>query len=105
MDSELKIIWTKRAKTTYFIVLDYLIDNWSKKEIIQFMNRVDLVVKAIRRNPEMFPASSKNKLIRRAMVDKNNSFFYSADLYKNRLIILTFYDHRQNPEAYKIDSE
>lgn len=30
MDSELTVIWSKRAKDTYFMVLDYLIENWSE---------------------------------------------------------------------------
>ena len=105
MDSELKIVWTQRAKTTYSIVLDYLVDNWSKREIIQFMNRVELVIQAIRQNPEIFPASTQNKRIRRTIVDKNNSFFYSADRDMNRLTILTFYDQSQNPSVYEIDQK
>ena len=39
MDSESTVIWTKRAKETYFMVLDYLIENWSNREAMQFMNR------------------------------------------------------------------
>ena len=101
MDSEWTIFWTKRAKDTYSIVLDYLVEFWTKKELFQFVNRVELVLKAIEKNPKMFIHTSANKNIRKAFVDKNNSLFYSIDTYRKRLIILTFYDNRQAPEKYK----
>ena len=102
MDSESTVIWTKRAKETYFMVLDYLIENWSNREAMQFMNRVEIVLKVIQKNPQMFVASQKNKNLRKATIDKNNSMFYSIDAYLNRIIILTFYDNRQDPGKFKI---
>jgi len=100
MDSNWDIVWSRRAKATYFIVLDYLSENWSKKEVLQFMNRAEIVIGAIQRNPCLFVASAHNSNIRKAIVDKNNSFFYSIDSYRKRLIILTFYDNRQDPAKF-----
>jgi hypothetical protein len=34
--------------------------------------------------------------------DKNNSLFYSLDTNQNLLIILTFYDNRQDPKKLKV---
>lgn len=84
------------------MVLDYLIENWSNRETMQFMNRVEIVLKVIQKNPLMFVASQKNKNLRKATIDKNNSMFYSIDAYLNRIIILTFYDNRQDPGKFKI---
>lgn len=102
MDSEWTIFWAGRSKITYFAILDYLSENWTKKEVFQFINRVELVLKAIEKNPRMFPGSSANKNIRRAIVDKNNSLYYSINTYQKRLIILTFYDNRQDPQKFKV---
>jgi len=102
MDSSWDIVWSRRAKETYFIVLDYLSENWSKKEVLQFMNRTEVVMHALQRNPRLYLASSYNHNIRKAFVDKNNSFFYSIDSYRKRLIILTFYDNRQDPSKLKL---
>lgn len=102
MDTDWTIVWSKRAKDTYFIVLDYLAVNWSKREVLQFMNRVEMVIHALQRNPRLFIASSHNINLRKALVDKNNSFFYSIDSYRKRLIILTFYDNRQDPSKFKL---
>lgn len=102
MDSEWSVVWSIRAKITYFIVMDYLTAYWSKREVLQFMNRVEMVIKALKKNPRMYVASKHNKNIRKAFVDKNNSFFYSVNTYQKRLTLLTFYDNRQDPGKFKI---
>jgi len=102
MDSEWSIVWSLRARKTYFIVLNYLTEYWSKREVLQFMERVKMVIGAIKRNPRMYVASAHNGNLRKAFVDKNNSFFYSFDPYKKRLVILTFYDNRQDPSKFKV---
>ena len=79
MDFEFEIIWSARAKITYFNVLDYLIENWTRQELIQFNQRIHVTIKALQKNPDIFPVSSKNREIRKALVDKNNLLFYKVD--------------------------
>ena len=98
MDSEWNVFWTKRAQSNYFSILDYLSENWTQKEINQFINRVELVLKAIRRNPYLFSASTVNKKVRRAFIDKNNSLFYSLNTNERSIVLLTLYDNRQDPK-------
>jgi len=98
----MEVIWSARAKNTYFKVLDYLDNNWTKRELFQFSQRTQLVIQAIIRNPNMFSHSLKHGNIRKAFVDKNNSFFYQVDLQKNKIYLLTFYDNRQNPDKLKL---
>lgn len=78
----MEIIWSAKAKITFFHVIDYLNANWTKKEIIQFNQRTQITIKAIRKNPHIFPSSAKNKDIRKALINKNNSFYYKIDLYQ-----------------------
>jgi hypothetical protein len=97
MDSEMEVIWSAKAKITYYKVLDYLDNHWTKKEIIQFNKRTEIVLHAIKKNQEIFPVSLKHKNIRKAIIDKNNSFFYEVDRYNKKIYLLTFFDNRQNP--------
>jgi len=48
----MEVIWSARAKITYFKVLDYLEKNWHKKEIIRFSKRTEIVIHAIKKNPK-----------------------------------------------------
>jgi hypothetical protein len=103
MAFEMEIVWSAKARITFFKVLDYLQQHWTRKEIVQFSQRTEIVIRAIRKNHGIFPISSKNKEIRKAIVDKNNSFFYSVDVPNNKIYLLTFYDNRQDPEKLIID--
>jgi len=98
MDSDMEVIWSAKAKSTFFSVIDYLNENWTQKEMIQFNQRTLITINAIRKNPGIFPPSSKNKEVRRAIVDKNNSFYYKIDTYHQKIFLLTFFDCRQDPQ-------
>lgn len=102
MDSDWTVLWTQRARTSYYTVLDYLYENWTHKEMEQFTNRINLVLKAIGKNPRLFPSSKINKKARKAFIDKNNSLFYSVNSYKKQIVVLNFYDNRQNPKKFSI---
>jgi len=94
MVSEMNVIWSAKARITYFNVLDYLEKHWSKKELIQFSNRTEIVIRVIQKNPGIFPYSHKHKNIRKAIVDKNNSFFYLVDKVNGKNFLLTFFNNR-----------
>lgn len=98
----MEVIWSAKAKITFFSVIDYLNDNWSKKEMIQFNHRTQITINAIVKNPGIFSISATNKEIRRAVVDKNNSFFYRIDTYNQKIHLLTFFDSRQDPKKLKL---
>ena len=99
----MEVFWSARARFTFFKVLEYLEKNWSQKEIIQFYNRTEIVLRAIKTNPGIFAVSHKNKQVRRALIDKNNSLFYQVDSYNNKIYLLTFFDNRQNPKDLKLN--
>jgi hypothetical protein len=99
----MEVIWSAKARITFFKVLDYLEKNWSQREIIQFYNRTEIVLRAIKINPGIFPASQKHKQVRKALIDKNNSFFYQVDVNNNKIYLLTFFDNRQNPKVLKLN--
>ena len=97
------IIWSSKAKITFYKVLDYLNENWTKKEMIQFNQRTQIILNAIRQNPGMFPVSATNKIIRKGIIDKNNSVFYKIDTYRQKIHLLTFFDNRQDPKTLRKD--
>ena len=99
----MEVIWSERARITYFQVLNYLENNWSSHEIVRFINRTEAVIKAIKKNPGIYVPAVKQRNIRRAVIDKNNSFFYQVDEKKKIIFLLTFFDNRQNPQKWKVD--
>ena len=43
MDSDMEIIWSAKAKKTFFHVINYLSSNWTTKEIIQYNQKIYLL--------------------------------------------------------------
>lgn len=43
----MKISWTPTARITYFKVLDHLAENWTKKEVDNFINQVETLLDLI----------------------------------------------------------
>jgi plasmid stabilization system protein ParE len=67
------ISWTPTAIKTYFKVLDYLEEAWTKKEVQNFADEVEKVLNQIAENPDMFEASRKNKNIRKGYITRHNA--------------------------------
>lgn len=91
-----KIIWTPEAKSSYFGIIKYLIDNWSHREVVAFSDKINNILEFISRNPQMGKWNSDlecNVLV----VSPQVSLFYDIDLAANIIFILTFWDNRRKP--------
>jgi hypothetical protein len=93
------VIWSPVAKITYYQILEYLEQNWTIKEIENFINRVEYVVQHIRKSPLQYPAS-KEKNIHRCVVVKQVSLFFR--IRGNDIELLVFWDNRQDPAKLKL---
>lgn len=54
------IIWSPKAKITYYHILEYIEENWTKKELRTFVNRTKQVLKHISQNPALYPYSAQS---------------------------------------------
>lgn len=79
------ISWTPTAIKTYFNVLDYLEEAWTKKEVQNFADEVEKVLSMIAENPEMFEASRKMKNIRKGFITSHNAVYYRVKPKKKNL--------------------
>lgn len=70
--------------------------------MIQFNQRTQVTINAIVKNPGIFSVSAKNKEIKRAIDDINNSFYYKIETYNQKIQLLTFFDTRQDPKKLKL---
>ena len=57
----MKIIWSIGAKISYKKILGFLKENWTEKEIDNFVNDTKEVIFQIQQSPLMFIASGKKK--------------------------------------------
>ena len=94
----MKITWSAQAKKDYYKVLDYLHENWGINEVKSFIDKTEQVLKAIKKHPQAFIESPQKKHVRKGLVTKHNSLFYKVKPNKKEIILLTFWDNRQNPK-------
>ena len=51
----MKIIWSKETLENYLKVLDYLLENWTIKEIERFENNFDELIERLKSHKEICP--------------------------------------------------
>jgi plasmid stabilization system protein ParE len=89
-----KIIWLPVAEKRYDEIIGYLQENWTDKEIANFIARTEEVLEVIQTNPDIYRRSEKRD-IRQALITKHNLLLYRKR--SNKIELITFFDTRQNP--------
>ena|SRR5690554_481115 len=101
MAFEMEIAWSNQARKDYYKVLDYLHENWGLNEVKNFVDKTEEVLGVIKKHPKTFVESPRKRNVRKGFVTKHNSLFYKVKPYKKEIILLTFWDNRQNPKKLK----
>jgi len=94
-----KIVWSDEALINLKEIIDYLEQNWSKKEIKKFAILLDRHLKIIENNPFLFAESPKSIKLRKSVLSKQITIYYRIMNYEIHLI--TLFDNRQNPDKLK----
>ena len=94
-----KIIITDKAKINIINIFDYLELKWNLKVKTKFAFKLNEMIKLIKINPDIFIISEKNKRLRKCVVTKQSTLYYSFD--SNQIIIVSLFDTRQDPKKIK----
>ena len=92
------IKWLPEAEITFALVLEYLEQKWTSKEVEIFIDRTDEVINYLSENPRQY-IHSKKKDAYRAVITRQVSLYYRIKLTEIELLI--FWDTRQNPDNLK----
>ena len=90
-----KVIWSGRAVIALEKVLQYLKSNWTENEVSRLELKITSLVQQLKNYPELFPASSKNPELCKAVVDKNNFIIYKWNSKENSIVIVVFRGTKQ----------
>jgi hypothetical protein len=97
----IEISWSDEAKEIFAKNVDFLLDAWTGKEVTKFIQQTEQVISRIQRLPESYPPGIKNKKYRKARLNRYIVLFYRHYKTKNKIVLLTFWNARQNPEKLK----
>lgn len=91
----LTIKWTKRSRETFDTVIKYLEENWTEREIKNFIAEANRVIGHITIMPLMFRRSEKRG-IHEAVIVPQCILIYR--IKKKEIQLLAFFDTKQNPK-------
>lgn len=96
MESIYKIIWSDEALKNLKLIINYLDNNWTERELKQFAQRLDKRLALIELNPYLFPIINHSIKIRKSILSKQTSIFYQ--IVETNVRLITLFDNRQNPK-------
>ena len=99
MESGYKIEWSEEAIRNLDGIIDYLKREWTDKEIIKFVSKLDKAINLISTNPNLFRLTNKRKNIRRCVLMKQVSIYFRHT--EDTVYIISIFDTRQNPAKLK----
>ena len=99
MANKLDISYSNQAVLRTDQIIKYLLENWSVKEVKNFLDALEGFEEIVSRFPEIYPQSQTLKGFRKAVVAKQISVIYS--IHKSEIRIYTLFDNRQNPKTLK----
>ncbi len=92
----MRIFWTKRSKNRFQEISEYLSSEFGIIASEQFKTRVWDLLELLSKFPELGSLEVPDKQIYGFQLSKQTRLFYR--LKKDRIILLTFFDNRQDPE-------
>ncbi len=96
-----EVLWTNLAKRSFDNIINYLRQEWSEREVENFLNRTDKMLIALKRYPEMCRPSLKRKNVRIGILNKYTQIIYHYSPGKKHLKILLFWGMKQSPAKFK----
>ena len=92
----MRLVWTEKAQRRMGEILDYIEREFGSKAKQTFREKAKDFTKVLAEFPEMGSIEAKGKNLRGFQLTRQTRVFYRVK--KDRIVILTFFDSRQNPK-------
>lgn len=94
-----KIFWTKEAISNFEEIIDYLLSRWTLREVNNFKVKLSKQIDLIRRNPKIFPISTFQPRLRKAVLSKQTTVFY--EIRDNVIYLAYIFVNYKTPDKLK----
>lgn len=95
-----QIIWSSESVRVYNRIIEYLNENWSESDIVNFIEKTYDILLILEHSPYLFRFSRKQKVFE-VLVSKQNLLIYEINEPLKQVYLLTFIDTRSNPKLKK----
>ncbi|MEY4876852.1 MAG: hypothetical protein RL708_2001 [Bacteroidota bacterium] len=101
MVEEIEIIWTEKAETDFHQIILFLEKVWNDKIIERFISETNEALEKIKSHPFTFTHSTETKIYKRK-INRYITLYFTID--SNKIMLLSFFDGRQNPDKLLSDN-
>jgi len=92
-----EIVWTKRAAKGYDRIINYLEENWTEREIVNFVINTDKFFATLAIHPEILQKTNKHKAIYRGPINKLTILTYRINAADKQIVLINIRGARQKP--------
>lgn len=93
----LKIVWTPRAEKGFEKILAYIQENWTQREVQNFIRESFRFFALLTEHPEILEKSDKQRNVYRGPMDSHNILTYRIKPRKRQIELLNIRSARQKP--------
>ena len=90
-----ELVFSKKANQTFDLTQKQILNKWGEISVKKFDKRVFEVLQLLAESPLIYKAVEDYPTVRKAAIHRNCALYYKVS--KNRVIILFFWDNRQEP--------
>jgi plasmid stabilization system protein ParE len=94
VEAQYKVIYTKRSLANIRTIKDYLLYKFTQREVNNLYRMLNDFEKVVASFPQLYPLIANSKNIRRAVLSKQLSVFYTYS--KENLMITAILDNRMD---------
>ena len=91
-----QIVWTKQAVKGYDKIINYLEENWSQKEVSDFVKEADLFFETLMVHPEILQ-KTRYKNVYRGPINRLTIITYRIKPIKKHIELISIRGARQRP--------
>jgi len=96
----LRVSWDNEAENNLEAITEFILNNWNEKILVSFFKELNESIEQIQKFPESFAESNIKKEIRKCVVNKQISMYYS--ITKSEIEIRALIDNRQDNNKLKL---
>ena len=96
-----EIVWSPRAIVTYDNIINYLLKEWTEREVVNFVVKVESKLQLLQKQPFIGALTGKKPNYFKTLVHKKITVVYHFKPIKKEIELVTFWNHLQNPKRLK----
>jgi plasmid stabilization system protein ParE len=96
-----EILWTPTAQKSFKKIIDYLEQNWTEREVSNFVNETVYLLSNLKRRPEMCRPSLKRRKVRIGTINRHTQMVFHYQPRKRQIVVLLFWNPKQDPAKFK----